>query len=147
MTQSPPLPRPIQVASLISGQWHASTGGQEIRDAAYGQPIAYVSSEGVDFAGALKYGREVGGRNLRKLNFHERARLLRSLAAYLTERRAEFNALSHLTGATRRDKPGGRRRRHRHAVQLFQHGPAATCPPRSSCWKTTSTCWAGVAAS
>ncbi|AZI44679.1 phenylacetic acid degradation bifunctional protein PaaZ (plasmid) [Deinococcus psychrotolerans] len=103
MTQSPTLPRPIQVASLIQGQWHAATGGQEIRDAAYGQPIAYVSSEGVDFAAALKYGRDVGGRNLRKLDFHQRARLLRSLAAYLNERKAEFNALSHLTGATRRD--------------------------------------------
>ncbi|MEF2277169.1 phenylacetic acid degradation bifunctional protein PaaZ [Deinococcus sp. YIM 134068] len=97
------LTRPIQVASLVSGRWHAAQGGQEIRDAAYGRPVAYVSSEGLDFAGALRYGRETGGRALRRMSFHDRARLLRALAGYLTERKAEFNALSHLTGATRRD--------------------------------------------
>ncbi|WP_019008427.1 phenylacetic acid degradation bifunctional protein PaaZ [Deinococcus aquatilis] len=103
MTQSPTQIRPIQVASFISGQWHAAAGGQEIRDASYGLPVAYVSSEGVDFGAALHYGRTVGGRNLRRTTFHERARMLRALAVYLNERKAEFNALSHLTGATRRD--------------------------------------------
>jgi oxepin-CoA hydrolase / 3-oxo-5,6-dehydrosuberyl-CoA semialdehyde dehydrogenase len=97
------LIRPQQVGSFVSGQWHTAQGGQEVRDAAYGRPVALVSSEGVDFAGALEYGRRVGARGLRQLNFHDRARMLRALAGYLNERKAEFYALSHLTGATRRD--------------------------------------------
>ncbi|MFC4456685.1 phenylacetic acid degradation bifunctional protein PaaZ [Deinococcus sonorensis] len=97
------LIRPLQVASYVSGQWHAALGGQEIRDAAYGRPVAYVSSEGVDFAATLRYARQQGGRALRRTTFQDRARMLRALAVYLNERKAEFSALSHHTGATRRD--------------------------------------------
>ncbi len=94
---------PQQVGSFVSGHWHTAQGGQEVCDAAYGRPVALVSSEGIDFAAALTYGRQVGGRALRRLSFHDRARRLRALAGYLSARKAEFYALSHLTGATHRD--------------------------------------------
>lgn len=99
MTQSQIL-RP---ASYVYGQWHSNPGGQTLHDAVYGRPIAVISSEGVDFAQALAYGREKGGAALRKMTFHARARALRSLATHLMERKEDYYALNALTGATRRD--------------------------------------------
>ncbi|MGX9685915.1 phenylacetic acid degradation bifunctional protein PaaZ [Deinococcus wulumuqiensis] len=98
MTQSQIL-RP---ASYVYGQWHANPEGQTLLDAVYGRPVAVISSEGVDFAQALAYGREKGAA-LRKLTFHTRARMLKALATYLMERKEDYYALNALTGATRRD--------------------------------------------
>ncbi|QIP30029.1 phenylacetic acid degradation bifunctional protein PaaZ [Deinococcus radiodurans] len=84
------------------GQWHANKDGQTLLDAVYGRPVAVISSEGVDFAQALAYGREAGA-GLRKLTFHTRARMLKALGNYLMERKEDYYALNLLTGATRRD--------------------------------------------
>jgi oxepin-CoA hydrolase/3-oxo-5,6-dehydrosuberyl-CoA semialdehyde dehydrogenase len=51
-------------------------------------------------AGALDYGRRVGGPALRELTFHQRAALLRALGSFLREHRDELYALSARTGAT-----------------------------------------------
>lgn len=99
MTQSQIL-RP---ASYVYGQWHSNPDGQTLHDAVYGRPIAVISSEGVDFAQALAYGREQGGAALRKMTFHARARALRALGTYLLERKEAYYDLNLLTGATRRD--------------------------------------------
>ncbi|GAA5534743.1 phenylacetic acid degradation bifunctional protein PaaZ [Deinococcus aluminii] len=100
MTTSAEILRP---ASYVYGTWHTAPDGQTLYDAVYGRPIAVISSEGVDFAEALRYGREVGGPAIRKLTFHTRARMLRALATYLLERKEDYYQLSLLTGATRRD--------------------------------------------
>ncbi|WP_295820538.1 phenylacetic acid degradation bifunctional protein PaaZ [uncultured Deinococcus sp.] len=100
-----PTPRTLQLlrpASYVSGQWHANADGQTLIDAVYGRPVAVISSEGVDFAGALAYGRRQGAA-IRKLTFHTRARALRALGTYLMERKEAYYELSMLTGATRRD--------------------------------------------
>ena len=65
--------------------------------------IGDVSSSGLDFKAMLKYGRETGGATLRKMTFHERGRMLKSLALYLNERRKEFYPISAKTGATKSD--------------------------------------------
>jgi oxepin-CoA hydrolase/3-oxo-5,6-dehydrosuberyl-CoA semialdehyde dehydrogenase len=94
----------MKLASWVEGAWYTSTeAGVEVRDAVYGQPIATVSSSGVDFAAAVRYARRVGSPNLQRHTFHERAVMLRALANYLTERKEEFYQLSFRTGATRRD--------------------------------------------
>ncbi|GBF07620.1 bifunctional aldehyde dehydrogenase/enoyl-CoA hydratase [Deinococcus aerius] len=98
-----PTPDVLRPASYVYGTWHANPDGQTLYDAVYGRPVAVISSEGVDFAEALRYGREVGGPAIRKLTFHTRARMLRALATYLTERKEDYYALNLLTGATRRD--------------------------------------------
>jgi oxepin-CoA hydrolase/3-oxo-5,6-dehydrosuberyl-CoA semialdehyde dehydrogenase len=98
MTQ-PELLRP---ASYVYGQWHSNPEGQTLYDAVYGRPVAVISSEGVDFAQALAYGREKGA-DLRRMTFHARARALKALGNYLMERKEAYYALSLLTGATRRD--------------------------------------------
>ncbi|WP_034386882.1 phenylacetic acid degradation bifunctional protein PaaZ [Deinococcus sp. YIM 77859] len=98
-----PTPDLLHPASYVYGTWHTAPEGQTLYDAVYGRPIAVLSSEGVDFAGALRYGREVGGPALRRLTFHTRARMLRALATFLLERKEDYYQLSFLTGATRRD--------------------------------------------
>ncbi|GGI89976.1 phenylacetic acid degradation bifunctional protein PaaZ [Deinococcus wulumuqiensis] len=99
---TPPQPQILRPASYVYGQWHTNKDGQTLLDAVYGRPVAVISSEGVDFAQALAYGREKGAA-LRKLTFHTRARMLRALATYLMERKESYYALNALTGATRRD--------------------------------------------
>ncbi|MER3553561.1 MAG: phenylacetic acid degradation bifunctional protein PaaZ [Meiothermus sp.] len=94
----------MMLPSYTQGKWFTSNdGGTEVRDAVYGEPIAQVSSAGLDFAGMVRYARAVGGPNLRRLTFHERAAMLRAIASHLTERKEEFYQLSYKTGATRRD--------------------------------------------
>lgn len=90
--------------SYVGGRWQAGTGAAvTLRDASTGQPVALASSEGIDFRAAADYARRVGGPNLRRLTFHERAGLLKALAKYLGERKEEFYQVSAATGATRSD--------------------------------------------
>ncbi len=87
------------VAEWIAG----SDDGHELTSAVDGRPIAFISSQGVDFAAMLDHARKVGGVNLRKFTFHERALMLKELAKHLTEHKKEFYELSTETGATRND--------------------------------------------
>ncbi|MVN87902.1 phenylacetic acid degradation bifunctional protein PaaZ [Deinococcus sp. HMF7620] len=101
MTQST-LPTLLRPASYVYGTWHSNPDGQTLVDAVYGRPVAVISSEGIDFAQALAYGRQQASA-LRRLTFHQRARALKALGAYLMERKEAYYELSALTGATRRD--------------------------------------------
>ena len=87
--------------SYTGGQWRTPAGqGARLFDAVTGEEVARISSEGIDMAAALNYGRAAGGPALRALTFHQRAALLKSLASYLREHREEMYALSARTGAT-----------------------------------------------
>src|ERR1700720_4076957 len=89
------------LGSYVSGSWQvAPDEGMPLRDAVTGEEVARISSTGVDMAGALAYGRRVGGPALRELTFHQRASLLKALASHLREHREELYALSAKTGAT-----------------------------------------------
>ncbi|XVS62621.1 phenylacetic acid degradation bifunctional protein PaaZ [Actinosynnema sp. CA-299493] len=90
--------------SYVSGRWHVpSVEGAPLHDAVTGEEIARISSRGIDMAAALDHGRRVGGPALRELTFHQRAALLKALAAHLREHRDELYALSARSGATRTD--------------------------------------------
>ena len=92
-----------------------------MRDASTGEPVARVSSTGVDVAGMVTHARGVGGPALRELTFHQRAAALKQLAGYLREHRdGLYQGLDR--GHPRR-RPGRRRRGHRHPVRLRQQGP------------------------
>ncbi|MBX3146472.1 MAG: phenylacetic acid degradation bifunctional protein PaaZ [Gemmatimonadales bacterium] len=92
------------LASYAQGQWVAGAGkAATLLHAVTGEPVAQASSEGLDFRTMLEYGRRVGGPVLRKMTFHERARMIKALAAYLMERKEEFYEVSKATGATRND--------------------------------------------
>ncbi len=87
--------------SYTEGSWRSPAGdGAPLLDAVTGEEVARISSEGIDFAAALAYGRSAGGSALRDLTFHQRAALLKSLGSYLREHRDELYALSARTGAT-----------------------------------------------
>jgi oxepin-CoA hydrolase/3-oxo-5,6-dehydrosuberyl-CoA semialdehyde dehydrogenase len=88
------------VRSYIAGHWFAPETGTPVYDAATGEPVAEVSSAGIDFEAALAYGRQVGGPALRALTFHERAELAKGIGQLLRERREELYELSYRTGAT-----------------------------------------------
>jgi oxepin-CoA hydrolase/3-oxo-5,6-dehydrosuberyl-CoA semialdehyde dehydrogenase len=94
----------MQLQSFAAGRWRAGTGtGVALRDATTGVVVAHSSSEGLDCAGMLMHARKVGGRNLRKLTFHERANLLKALAKKLGDYKDELYSLSYATGATKAD--------------------------------------------
>ena len=65
-----------------------------------GEEITRISSDGIDLAAALDYGRRVGGPALRALTFHERAALAKAVGGMLRDHRDELYALSARTGAT-----------------------------------------------
>jgi oxepin-CoA hydrolase / 3-oxo-5,6-dehydrosuberyl-CoA semialdehyde dehydrogenase len=94
----------MQLQSFVAGEWRAGGGpGAALRDATTGEVIAHASAEGLDTEVMLRYARDTGGPELRRLTFHERAALLKALARHLGEHKEEFYALSYATGATKAD--------------------------------------------
>ncbi|HYC49573.1 MAG TPA: phenylacetic acid degradation bifunctional protein PaaZ, partial [Gemmatimonadaceae bacterium] len=86
------------------GEWVRGTGkGADLHHAVTGEKIGEASSEGLDFRAMIEYARRAGGPALRKMTFHERARMLKAMASYLNGRKEEFYAISSATGATRAD--------------------------------------------
>jgi oxepin-CoA hydrolase/3-oxo-5,6-dehydrosuberyl-CoA semialdehyde dehydrogenase len=97
-------PYQMKLENYVCGRWQAGTGpGQELYDASTGEVVAVADSEGLDFGAMLDYGRQTGNKNLRKLTFHERGRMLKALALYLLERKEKYYEISYKTGATRAD--------------------------------------------
>src|SRR3954463_2657658 len=96
--------RVTRIQSYAVGEWISGGGaGTPLYDAVTGDEVGVASSEGLDFAAMLAFGRSVGGPALRRLTFHQRARMLKALAQYLTARKEEFYRVSAFTGATRGD--------------------------------------------
>ncbi len=94
----------IDLNSYAEGRWVApSSGARTMLSAVTGEPVARGDSANLSFDGMVNYAREVGGRNLRAMTFHQRAAMLKALAQYLNERRDPLYKLSHETGATQRD--------------------------------------------
>jgi oxepin-CoA hydrolase / 3-oxo-5,6-dehydrosuberyl-CoA semialdehyde dehydrogenase len=89
--------------SHIAGRWIGATPAQTLKSAVNGRPVAATHAEAIDFAEAVDHARRVGGPNLLKLDFQQRAARLRALAKYLTERKEQLYAWSAHTGATRND--------------------------------------------
>lgn len=85
--------------------WEPAEGARttEVRDASTGEPVALVSTDGLDVAAALEHARQVGHHSLAPLTFHQRAILLKRMALALTERKGELYELSARTGATKAD--------------------------------------------
>ena len=92
------------LASYARGSWVEADGkAATLHHAVTGEPIAKASSEGLDFKAMLEFGRRTGGPALRRLTFHERARMLKAMAQYLMERKDGLYAVSAATGATKGD--------------------------------------------
>lgn len=90
--------------NYILGQWAPGDGdGVPQYHAITGALVSTASSEGLDYAAILDYGRKTGGPVLRRMTFPERGRMLKALALYLLERKEKYYQVSHKTGATRAD--------------------------------------------
>ncbi len=92
------------IQNYVLGNW-SNGDGQELiaTDAITGEGIGIVSSAGLDYEAILEFGRQKGGRALRKMTFQERGRMLKALALYLTEIKGQFYETSYRTGATKID--------------------------------------------
>src|SRR5882757_4867026 len=93
----------MRLASFIRGSWSAGQDSTEVLSAVTGNVVALATSGGFDMREILSYGRTVGGRNLRRLTFHQRAAMLKKLADHLTNHKEPLYKLSFQTGATRTD--------------------------------------------
>ncbi|ACL41014.1 phenylacetic acid degradation protein paaN [Pseudarthrobacter chlorophenolicus A6] len=95
------------VPSFIMDSWWTpetgSAAATPVRDASTGELLAKVSTEGLDLAAAVEFGRTTGQAELGKLTFHQRALKLKELAQYLNARREHFYGFSYQTGATKID--------------------------------------------
>ena len=93
-----------QLLNYARDQWIPGEGNlAELTSAIDGAPVATAGSGGLDFGGMLRHARDVGGPALRKLTFHERARMLKALGQAILARKEELYELNYLTGATRKD--------------------------------------------
>lgn len=94
----------MRLESYSQGKWVAGEDNfVTLNSAVTGEPVAEISSTGVDFAGMVEYARNVGGPALRDMTFHQRAIKLKELAKYLLDHKEELYELSKATGATKTD--------------------------------------------
>ncbi|AUR00067.1 phenylacetic acid degradation bifunctional protein PaaZ [Phaeobacter inhibens] len=94
----------LDVSSFAAGQWIApGAGARSIASAITGAPLAQAGNDALDVQGMLDYARTVGGPSLRKLTFHDRARMLKALAGHLNQHKQALYDLSFNTGATQAD--------------------------------------------
>ncbi len=93
-----------QLLNYASDQWIAGEGSlAELASAIDGSPVATAGSGGLDFGAMLHHARTVGGPALRKMTFHERARMIKGLGLAIMARKEELYELNFHTGATRKD--------------------------------------------
>ena len=90
--------------SYINGQWVTGDNNntRNMYDAITGEIIGLTSTEGLDVASALQYGRD-HGKSLRDMTFQQRGNMIKKLALYLNKRKEQFYEISYKTGATRVD--------------------------------------------
>ncbi|MDJ0520689.1 MAG: 3,4-dehydroadipyl-CoA semialdehyde dehydrogenase [Planctomycetota bacterium] len=93
------------LTSYVQGAWHAGSGDpRTLYNATTEEPMATVSSDGIDFGGVLAHARDVGGPALRGMTFEQRGAMLKALSGALHEHREELLDLSAANaGTTRKD--------------------------------------------
>lgn len=81
----------MKLSNYVCGQWRTGAGeGEPLFDPVLGDELVRVSSEGIDLAAALDYGRKTGGPALRALSYAARAELLGEIAEVLAANRAAY---------------------------------------------------------
>ncbi len=92
------------ISSFLAGHWVGpDSGAREIENAITGQAFARAGNAALDTSAMLDHARNVGGPNLRRLTFHDRARMLKALALHLGAHKQALYDLSFATGATQSD--------------------------------------------
>ena len=92
-----------KLESYVAGEWIAGKGKPVVLvDPTTEEPVAEAGTEGVDFAKAVSYAREVGGPALRALTFAERGELLRAFSRAIHAHRDELIELAIKNGGNTR---------------------------------------------
>ncbi len=93
------------LTSFLKGAWVKGHGKAAVlHNATTEEPIAEACTDGLDMAGALRWGREFGGPALRRLTFTERGLICKKLADAIVAHRDELLLLGILNaGNTRSD--------------------------------------------
>jgi 3,4-dehydroadipyl-CoA semialdehyde dehydrogenase len=91
--------------SYLGGKWQAGTEQSvALVNPCDGTTLAWASSKGLDLKATLDYSRNVGGPELRKLSYAQRAELVGKIAETLAEKRDEWFEISRKnSGNTRAD--------------------------------------------
>ena len=123
-----------QLLNYERDRWIAGDGGlAEIQSAIDGSPVALTGSNGLDFGAMLRHAREVGGSALRRLTFHERARMIKALGLAIMARKEELYELNYLTGAGRARTGGSTSRAARARSSHFRRRGAGSFRMRTCC--------------
>ena len=92
------------VRSFAAGAWvDCNEAARTIHSAITGDAIARAGNDKLAVTGMLEYAKNLGGQNLRKLSFHDRAKMLKAVAQKLTEHKKALYDLSFSTGSTQKD--------------------------------------------
>ena len=84
-----------QLLNYARDAWIPGEGSlAEIPSAIDGTPVAVTGSGGLDFGAMLDHARKVGGPALRKMTFHERARMIKGLGLAIMARKEELYELN-----------------------------------------------------
>ena len=91
--------------SYLGGKWQAGADkGSALTNPTTGETVAWASSKGLDLKAALEHCRRVGGAELRKLTYAQRAELLGKIADVLAGRRDDwFKIACRNSGNTKAD--------------------------------------------
>ena len=91
--------------SYLGGKWQAGAEGRvPLVNPCDGTVLAWASSKGLDLKAALDYSRNVGGPELRKLTYAQRAELLGKIADLLATRRDNWYEIARQnSGNTKAD--------------------------------------------
>ncbi len=91
------------IQSFVAGRWvDAGSQAREVRSAITGEVIGIAGAD-LDVDAMLAHARTKGGPALRKMTFHQRAKMVKALALYLNERKGALYDISFATGATASD--------------------------------------------
>ena len=94
----------ISVTSFLLGSWQKyHIPGQQFMSPIDGSKLSNVTEHNIPSEDILKFSRNVGIKNLQKLNFHDRARILKRIGLLLNDAKEKLYSLSYHTGATLKD--------------------------------------------
>lgn len=94
----------LDVRSFAAGNWITPDGNaRPIENAVTGAVMARAGNDALDVQAMLDFARNTGGPALRGMTFHDRAKMLKSLAVELGKHKRELYDLSFASGATQAD--------------------------------------------
>ena len=94
----------LDVKSFAAGAWIApDADARMIENAVTGEALGRAGNATLDVQAMLDYARQTGGPALRAMTFHDRARMLKALAAHLGKHKQALYDLSFASGATQSD--------------------------------------------